>query len=119
MSDDTTSTQFGRLKRLKPSGTIGAVSPYVWFGGLFTLAVGGFALGVQRGYVDPQITLRFSANLGWAVEAFVGLLFVVFALLNLVMLARLAGVGFLNSVLNILVNAMDGFSKDSLNSDDE
>jgi hypothetical protein len=113
-SESEQSDSSGRLKKLKPTGWFGNHFPYVWFVGLLGLLLGGVALAVRGGYVAPSVTVQATVNLGWAVEAVVGVLVGTFAVFNLIMLARLAGVGFINSVIDVVTRAMDGYSRDDL-----
>lgn len=112
MSDDT---KISKLQRLKATNSIGRIVPYLLFLGLPTLAIVLGVFGVKYGYVSPSLTtdvsLSFTANLGWVLELLAAVTATLYAIFGVAMLVRITGVGFINSIIDVVTDLMDGYSK--------
>lgn len=113
MSDDTT---VSKLQGLRDTNALGRIVAYLVYLSIPVVGLTLLVLGVRRGYVSPSLTadvsVSFDANLGWVLEALAVVTTALYAVFGLAMLVRITGVGFLNSVIDVATDMMDGYSKE-------
>lgn len=67
---------------------------------------------VRAGVIETDVSLSVNADLGWVVEYFIGAILLVVIVWTVLQVINAAGVGFWNSVKDIIAEAADGYEKD-------
>jgi hypothetical protein len=104
-----------KLKPLKATDVWGRTFAYAYVLGLVGLLVGlGYAAySVATLGLTVETTVNATINVGWIIELFLGGLVVGFLLTTLVMITRIAGVGFINSLIGTIRSIAHDYSDPS------
>jgi hypothetical protein len=85
---------------------------------LTALALGllGAAYGIYRlaraGVIESDISVSVNANIGWVVEWFLAAILLIVVFWTVLQVVNAAGIGFINSLKNVIAEAADGYEKD-------
>ena len=88
---------------------------YAYLTALAAAVLGGIYLVyrlIQSGVIETDVSLSVNADLGWVVEWFLAAILLFVVLWTALQIINAAGVGFWNSVKNIIAEAADGYEKD-------
>lgn len=88
---------------------------YAYLTALAAAVLGGIYLVyrlIQSGVIKTDVSISVNANLGWVVEWFLAAILLFVVLWTALQIINAAGVGFWNSVKDIIAEAADGYEKD-------
>lgn len=82
---------------------------YAFLTALFVTPVAAGGGLIYYGYLTPSITVEASVQIGWIIEYAIAAFVAAFLVFTLAQLARVAGVGFLNSLFSAAATVADGY----------
>lgn len=67
---------------------------------------------VQSGVIETDVSLSVNADIGWVVEWFLAAILLIVVFWTVLQVINAAGIGFINSLKNVIAEAADGYEKD-------
>jgi hypothetical protein len=67
---------------------------------------------VRAGVIETDVSLSVNADIGWVVEWFLAGILLVVMFWTVLQVINAAGIGFINSLKNVIAEAADGYEKD-------